>query len=401
MSLDAKLLSNQDLQKPINREIKQQLSFEELLETYDAQPLQKGQFVEGEILQIDDNVILANVDSKRTAVVPRQDIEKMEEDELAQLSVGDEVILYVLHTPVGDEELLVSLNRGLEQQDWINATEYEANEELLELEVIGHNRGGLLVQFGHLQGFVPRSQVPHLQHAHSEDMVASRKAKLVGKELPLKVIEVDRHRRRLILSAKKAQKELRQQRLQELKAKEGETITGRITSLVKFGAFVDLNGVEGLIHISEIAHQKVTKPEEFLTPGEMVDISVLSVDIEQERVSLSRKALLPSPWDQFAEEHTAGDLVEGVVTNVTDFGAFLAITEGIEGLLHVSEMRGTQDFSAQDLLYPGDVVLVRILDIQPQRQRLGLSQHRIGKVEEMQWIWQRQQAAAPLDEEEE
>jgi small subunit ribosomal protein S1 len=369
-------------------------SFADLLEKYEPEPMRQGQYVQGEILQMDDNVILADVAAKRTAVVPPQDIERIEDDDLAQLSVGDEVTLYVLHTPEGDEDLLVSLNKGLEQQDWLDAKEYLSSEDLLELEVIGHNKGGLLVSFGHLRGFVPTSHVPQLQYVHNQHKLASQKAKLLGKELPLKVIEVDRRRRRLVLSAKKAQKELRQQLLLALKLKEGEIITGRVTGLVNFGAFVDLDGIEGLIHISEIAWQKVEDPAEFLTPGEEVEVLIQSVDLERERISLSRKALQPSPWELFAQTHAAGDLAEGVVTGVVDFGAFVLINDDIEGLIHISEMRGTRDFAPQDILTPGDTVLVRILKIQPQQQRLALSQRRVSQQEETDWIWQRQQAAA-------
>jgi small subunit ribosomal protein S1 len=243
--------------------------------------------------------------------------------------------------------------------------------------------------------------VPQLQHVHDQRQLASQKAKLVGEELPLKVIEVDRRRQRLVLSAKKAQKEHRQERLLVLKEQEGETITGRITNLVKFGAFVDLGGIEGLIHISEIAWQKVDDPAEFLTPGEEIDVLIRTVDIERERVSLSRKALLPGPWELFTQNYAVGALVEGVVTNVADFGAFVLVAEGIEGLVHISEMRGTQDFAPQDVLFPGDTVLGRILKIQPERQRLALSQRRVSQTEEMEWVWERQQAALRLEDEEE
>lgn len=391
----------QEIQTPANNNNKRNTSFAELLEEYEPELLRQGQYVQGEILQIEDNIILADVAAKRTAVVPPQDIEQIEEDDLAQLSVGDEVTLYVIRTPEGGEDLLVSLNKGLEQQDWIEAKEYLANEDLLELEVIGHNKGGLLVVFGHLRGFVPTSHVPQLQHLHNQRMLASKKNKLIGEELSLKVIEVDRRRQRLVLSARKAQKELREQRLLELKLKEGETITGRVTNLVKFGAFVDLGGVEGLIHISEIAWQKVDKAAEYLSPGEEVELLIQSVDVDRERISLSRKALLPSPWELFAENHAAGELVEAVVTNVVDFGAFAYVADGVEGLVHVSEMRGTRDFAPQDVLFPGDTILVRILKIQPEKQRLALSQRRVSQEEETEWIWQRQQTSALAGDEEE
>ncbi len=402
MYIDNKLESlNQDEQRPQNGDINHEASFAELLEQYDPAPLQQGQYIEGEILRIDKNVILADVDAKRTAVIPPQDLERLEEDELAKLSVGDEVTLYVLRTPEGDEDLLVSLNKGLEQKDWLNAKEYMENEELLNLEVVGFNKGGLMVAFEHLRGFVPTSHVPQLQNIYNQSQLASIKTGLVGEELPLKVIEVDRERRRLVMSGKKAQKEVRQQRLLELKLKVGETITGTIINLVHFGAFVDLDGVEGLIHISEIAWQKVEKPSDYLSPSEVVEVVIQSVDIEQERVGLSRKALLPSPWDSFAQTHTAGSLIEGVVTSVVDFGAFVTVAEGIEGLIHVSEIVGTQDFAPQDVLMPGDTLLLRILKIQPEKQRLSLSQRQVSHNEEMEWIWQKEQAATLSEDEEE
>lgn len=380
-----------DRQADDDEESVQEVTFSELLDDYELEPLYKGQFVEGEILHIGENVIMADVDAKRTAVIPPQEIEKIEEDELGKLSVGDEVPLYVIRTPVGDEDLIVSLNKGMAQKDWENAREHLANGDPLELEVVGHNKGGLLVAFGRLRGFVPTSHVLQLQHVYNKEELVTRKAELVGEELLLKVIEVDRQRRRLILSAKKAQKEIRQKRLSELKQMEGEKISGRITNLVDFGAFVDLNGVEGLIHISEIAWERVEDPAEYLTEGETVDILIQSVDIDRERVSLSRKLLLPNPWDLFSQTHAEGDLVEGTVTNVVDFGAFVRVATGVEGLVHVSEIDGTQGSAAQDILYTGDRLLLRILDIEPEEQRLALSLQQVSSTEEVEWISKRQE----------
>jgi small subunit ribosomal protein S1 len=379
----------------------QEPSFAELLEEYEPEPMRQGQYVTGTILQKSQNVILADVDAKRTAIVPPQDVVLIDEEELAQLTVGDEVVLYVLSTPKGDDELLVSLNKGFEQRDWLRAESHLDTEESLELKIIGFNKGGLLVSFGHLRGFVPASHVPQLQNIRGPYELQARKAELVGEELRLNVIEADSKRRRLILSAKKAQKERRRQRLEELQLKEGETISGTITNLVDFGAFIDLEGVEGLIHISEIAWEKVEDPGEYLTPGDEVEVEILSVDVDRARISLSRKAMLPSPWELFDQHHQIGDLLEGVVTSVADFGAFVLVDGDIEGLVHVSEMNGAQEFTPQDLLSPGDAILVRILDILPTQERLSLSQRRVSKDEEIQWIWQRQQVVNTLVEEEE
>ena len=373
--------------------------FEKLLESHTPKPLHRGQTVEGEIIKLENNLAIVDVGAKRDAIVPPEEMNEVDESFLESLDEGDIVFVYVIRTPVGDEDLLVSLEKGLREQDWGRATEYLDSQEVLDLKVIGENKGGLLVEFGRLQGFVPNSHVPRLQRLRSQGALAGQKAELVGEELLLKVIEVDRKRRRLVLSAKRAQKEVRQQRLEELKQQEGETVTGQITNLVNFGAFVDLGGVEGLIHVSEIAWQQVDAPAEWLTPGEEVEVAILSVDIERERISLSRKELLPNPWESFDQNHKEGDLVEGTVTNVVDFGAFLLVEEGIEGLLHVSEMRGTQDFAPQDILYPDDHVLVRILQIDPDRQRLSLSQRRVRQHEEIDWIRQRHMDASEEEEE--
>lgn len=392
---------NENNNSTANYEALQEPSFAELLEHYEPETMRRGQYVTGRILQKSQNIILADVDAKRTAVVPPQDIVQIDEDELARLSIGDEVVLFVISTPNGDEDLLVSLNKGLERQDWLKAEAYLTSEEPLELEIVGFNKGGLLVSFGHLRGFVPASHVPQLQNVRGPYELQARKSELVGENLLLKVIEADSKRRRLILSAKKAQKEIRQQRLLELALQEGKTIRGRITNLVDFGAFVDLQGIEGLIHISEISWQKVDDPADYLTLGEEVEMEIMAVDIDRERVSLSRKVLMPSPWEMFEQRHNIDDVVEGVVTSVADFGAFVLVEDAIEGLVHVSEMHQHQDFTPQDLLSPGDTILVRILNIQADQERLSLSQRRISKDEEIQWIWQRQQESALLAEDEE
>ena len=387
--------------QPTNGVPKHPATFAELLADYEPEPMHRGQYVTGKILRIDQNSILADVDAKRTAVVPPQDIAELAEDELQQLATGDEVTLYVLRTPVDNEELLVSLNKGLEYQDWLCAQEHLANKDLLTLKVVGHNKGGILVAFGHLQGFAPTSHVPELQNIYNPRQLASRKAKLVGQELPMQVIEVNQQDRRLVLSAKKAHQEQRKQRLLQLKRQEGELITGHVTNLVKFGAFVDLDGIEGLIHISEIAWEHVDDPAQYLKPGMEVNVLIKSVDMKKERISLSRKAVLESPWELFAQKHAPGETIEGVVTNVADFGAFVLVGEGIEGLIHTSEIRGMQGFEPQDVLASGDIVLARILRIEPERQRLALSQRRLSQHEEMEWIWQRGQSATTLNESQE
>ena len=363
------------------------VTFAALLDMYVPEPLRQGQMIEGQILRIDDNIIFADVGAKRTAIIPPNDLEQVETKILDSLSVGDEVLLYVLRTPRGDEDLLVSLQRGLQQQDWRRAQESMDVDEMLQLKVVSHNKGGILVEFGHLQGFVPNSHHPEIFRQRDARQQASLKSQLVGETLPVKIIEIDRERKRLVMSMKEAQKELRQQRLQELKP--GEKITGTVISLVNFGAFVDVGGVDGLIHISNLSWRQVQNPAEVISVGDEVQVLIEDVDISRERVSLSRKACLPNPWQTFAQNHILGELLEGVVTNVTDFGAFVLLAADLEGLVHISEMRVPEGSHPRDVLKTGDVVLVRLVDVEPEDGRIRLSQRRVTAVEEVEWMARR------------
>lgn len=375
--------------------------FKELLDTHNPTPMRRGQIVEGEIIHLDENMAIVDVGAKRDAIVTPEEMDEVDEEFLDSLNEGDNVHVYVTRTPFGDEDLLVSIQKGLRERDWTRAEEYLDNQEVVELKVIGKNKGGLLVEFGQLQGFVPNSHVPRLASVFDRQERKKTKSDMINSTVSAKVMEIDRSRRRLILSAKEAREERRQKRFAELKEMEGETVTGRVTNLVDFGAFIDLDGAEGLLHISEIAWEKVDNPSDWLNPGDEIEILIKSVDEERERISLSRKELLPSPWNVFDDTHEEGDLVEGVVTNVVDFGAFVHVDDGIEGLIHVSEINGMQDFLPKDILTPGDTILVRILDIQPERQRLALSQRRVGQEEEMEWIWGREQQMSMNEDEEE
>ena len=373
--------------------------FAELLDTYEPVLPQRGQYITGTVLSVEDNMILADVGAKRTAIVPPQEIARLDEVQLASIKAGDEVMLYVTRTPSGEDELQVSLERGLQYQDWQQAMALLESEETVDLTVVGHNSGGILVQFERLQGFIPNSHLPEIQHLHNKQAQSTAKSKMVGSVLPVKALEVNSQRKRLVFSARAAMPERRQQRLQELLEMEGEIVTGTVANLVDYGAFVALEGAEGLLHISEIAWHQVRKPSDVLQTGEEIKVKILSVDVDRERVSLSRKALLPNPWQQFAADHKVGDLLEVTVTNVADFGAFAVIQEGIEGLIHISEMYVAHDTKPADVISPGDTVLVRIVRLEPDRERIGLSQRQVSETEELEWTWQKSQAVAAAAEE--
>ena len=344
--------------------------FDKLLDDFGAERPRRGRLMEGEILQIEEDVILMDVGSKRDAVVPRREVDKLNDEQLDNLRVGDQLPIYVLRTPVGDEQLLVSIDRGLELEDWQRAKSYLSSEELLELEVTDQNRGGLTVKFGKIRGFVPNTHIPGLNQGVRPKDFESLKRKKIGTKIFLKVIEADRKRRRLVLSGRAVEKEIRQQRLQELIP--GQVVQGRVVHLVEYGAFVDLGGVDGLIHISELEWHHVNHPSEVFDKGDEIEVMVKEVDADRERIGLSRKALLPSPWDIVKRKYQVGDHVEGDVTNVRQFGAFVMLPEGIEGLIHESEMGIIGPGYPQDVISSGDHVQVQVLDIDLNRKRMSL-----------------------------
>jgi len=255
---------------------------------------------------------------------------------------------------------------------WTRAEASYANGEILELRVIGYNRGGLLVDLGDVRGFVPASQLSHLPRQLSEEERVNALARYTDTILRLKVIEFDRANNRLILSERVANPPLSRadQLLNEIQPH--QTRRGTVRNVTHFGAFIDLGGVEGLIHVSELSWQYVAHPSQVLTPGQQLDVYVIEVDREQKRIACSIKRLTPNPWSQIANKLKPGDWVEGVVTSVVAFGAFVRV-EGVEGLLHVSELAGKDFTHPRDLLQEGQTLRVRVLELDPNAQRLKLS----------------------------
>lgn len=370
--------------------------FKQLLDEYGYESPRRGELLEGEVLSVDDDSILVDVGAKRDAVVPRKDLSRLEEEELGKIERGDRVPVRVMRAPDRiNDRLLVSLSRGLEKEDWDKAQELLDSGDVIELEIVGMNKGGLLAEFGRLRGFIPNSHTPGMIPGADRQKKIEIKREIIGDTIALTVLEVNRRRKRLILSGKIAEQKERKKRLEELQV--GQTVKGTVTNIVDFGAFIDLGAVDGLLHISEIAWHEVDDPGDELSVGEEIEVMVQNVDVERERVSLSRKALLPSPWDTLTERYNVGDLVEGRVTNVTDFGAFVELEDGLEGLIHKSEM-GVVGFGSPEVsLHPNDTVLVRIIDLDPENKRIGLSTSRVTYEEELAWMEKRREAEADAE----
>jgi small subunit ribosomal protein S1 len=359
-------------------------SFEKMLEDYEHVRPHRGQTVQGEVLALTEDTILLDVGAKRDAVVLTRELADLDETLIEDLSIGDQLPVYVTNTSGYDDELLVSIEKGLEQQDWERAEIYLANEEILELEIIGYNKGGLLVAFGRLDGFVPNSMIPGMPRGLGKNEKNSTKAKMIGTSLQVRLIEVDQSRKRLVLSGSAAAEVRRQERLEELEV--GELITGIVSNVVDFGVFVDLDGVDGLIHRSRLSWEKFDHPSDVLQPGEEVEVLIKEVDIERERVSLDRRALLPGPWDEFAKQYQPGDSLEGEVVSVRDFGAFVKLTDDVTGLLHVSELLPGVSHEPEKVLNPGDTILVRIIDIDTEQERVSLSMRRLPEDDIANWV---------------
>jgi len=233
--------------------------FEQLLSEYDYRAPRRGQILSGQIIRIAEDAILVDIGLKRDAVVPSREISLLDEEYLQKLQVGDEVVVYVLRPPAGDHDLLVSLSKGLEHESWSRAETYLEAGMILELEVSGFNKGGVLVDFENLRGFVPASQIPELRHAGDRQRLQQVKQNLVGTQMAVKVIEVDRQRNRLVFSALAAEEERRKKRLQELEP--GQIVLrAKVASVVDFGIFVDLDGVDGLVHVSQLDWKMVKHP---------------------------------------------------------------------------------------------------------------------------------------------
>lgn len=355
-----------------------------MLEEYESVRPHRGQIVQGKVLELNDDSVLLDVGAKRDAVVPTRELANLDETLFEDLSIGDQLPVFITNTSSYDDELLVSIERGLEQQDWEQAQEYLESGDILDLKIIGYNKGGLLVKFGRLEGFVPNSMVPGLPRGLTRNDRQTLKAKMIGDSLQAKVIEVNQPRKRFILSGRAQESLRRKERLEELE--EGERITGTVSNVVDFGVFVNLDGVDGLIHRSRLSWEDFEHPSDVLKPGEEVEVLVKDVDIERERISLDRRALLPGPWDDFAQDHKDGDILEGEVVSVRDFGAFIKLTDEITGLLHVSELLPGVSHDPKKVLNPGDEVLVRIIEIEPEQERVSLSMRRLPQDDIANWV---------------
>lgn len=351
----------------------------------------QGEIRKGIIASITPGQILVSVGTKSEGIITGKEYELIPSDELANLKVGDEISVYVVNPEDQNGNLVLSYMRAREEESWQEVEALQASKQATHSTILGYNKGGLIVPIGGLRGFVPASQISLTRRAGvTGDTPEQRWGKMIGQEIDVCVIEVDRERRRLILSERQASTETREsvkeRVLEELK--EGEVYLGRITSLADFGVFVNVNGADGLVHMSEISWERIQHPSEILKVGQEVKVKVINIDHEKKRIGLSIRQLQSDPWDQKAAQFQVGQLIEGTITRLTKFGAFARLAEDIEGLIHISEIIERRIEHPKEVLKEGDICTLRIIKIDPSVHRIGLSLRRVDSMAYADMDWQ-------------
>ena len=376
----------------------EELDFAAMLEASFAEEVpERGDIVTGSIVAIDEQGLIVGIEGmKRDGIVQRKDLERMSAD-INSYNIGDDIDVMIVRMEDDDGNLVLSVSQAQQTEDWKKAEELLANDEVWDGMVSDANRGGLIVQFGNLRGFVPASHVLDLPRGLNEDERKMRMQRLVGTSISLKVIEVNRKRRRLVFSQRDAQRDSRDARKEVLldQLHEGEVRKGVVSGLRDFGAFVDLGGADGLIHISELAWHRVNHPREVLKVGDEVQVYILRLDAEGKRIGLSLKRLQENPWSVVDELYHVGQLVEGIVSRVAQFGAFVSLDPGIEALLHTSQIADPVPEDPSLVVHEGQRLLMRVISIEADKQRLGLSLKEVTDEEKQR----AQQAKAELDAE--
>ncbi len=341
---------------------------------------QAGEIRTGTVASITPSEILVSIGAKSEGIVSGRELDQLTAEEREALKVGEEVHVYVLNPEDDRGNVVLSLKRAQEQISWDNVERMMANDEVVESKILGFNKGGLIAGVEGLRGFVPSSQISAMRRSQSTgDTPEQRWQKMIGQPITVRVIEVDRERRRLILSERAASTESRQSIKERVieELEEGKVYTGRVTSLANFGAFININGADGLVHLSELSWEHIDHPREVLEVGQEVKVKVINVDKEKKRIGLSVRALQEDPWRARVEKYSVGQLVEGVITRLTKFGAFARLEGDIEGLIHISEIAEHRIEHPKEVLKEGEVKSLRVIRIDPDQHRIGLSLRKV------------------------
>jgi small subunit ribosomal protein S1 len=341
---------------------------------------QTGEIRKGMIASIGQSQILVSIGAKSEGVINARELEQLTPEEREALKVGQEVNVYVINPEDQNGNVVLSFKRAQEQMSWENVEKMITDETVIDSKIIGFNKGGLIVGIGSLRGFVPSSQFSSTRRSQSTgDTPEQRWQKMVGQPISVRIIEVDRERRRLILSERAANTESRASMKDRVisELEEGKVYAGRVTSLADFGAFVNINGADGLVHLSELSWDRIQHPREILEVGQEVQVKVINIDREKKRIGLSMRALQDDPWRNRVEKFSVGQLVEGVITRLTKFGAFARLEGDIEGLIHISELSENRVEHPKEVLKEGETKTLRVIRIDTEQHRIGLSLRKV------------------------
>jgi small subunit ribosomal protein S1 len=341
---------------------------------------QTGEIRKGMIASISPSQILISIGAKSEGVVSGRELDQLTPGEIEALKVGQEIHVFVVNPEDSNGNVVLSLKRAQEQISWDDVEKLISDAVVIESKIIGFNKGGLIVAVEGLRGFVPSSQIGAARRSQISGETPEQKyQKMVGQPISVRVIEVDRERRRLIVSERAATTESRQSMKERVldELAEGEVYTGRVTSLANFGAFINVNGADGLVHLSELSWDHIDHPREVLEVGQEVKVKVINIDREKKRIGLSVRALQDDPWRSRIEKYSVGQLVEGKITRLTKFGAFARLDNDVEGLIHISEISDHRIEHPKEALHEGDVKTLRVIRIDADQHRIGLSLRKV------------------------
>ena len=358
------------------------LDMQQLLDEMEFKSLRRGEIVEGTVMRADPEGIYLDIGHKEEGFIPPNEMRTLESGQLEAINEGDPLIAFVIR-PDSQDGPILSIDKAKGEEGWRDLQKYMEADETIEGKIIGFNRGGCILEVANVQGFVPMSQLVTISHDNfnqsSEDAGdtedSSAGSEFVGSPLTVKVLEVNRSRNRAIFSERSAMREQREAQKAALieELHEGEIRKGRVTGISNFGAFVDLGGADGLIHISELSWGMVNSPEEIVNVGQELDVYVLRVDRDTMKIALSLRRMQPEPWDTIYDRYQVGDVVSATVTKLADFGAFARLEDSIEGLIHVTELTNAVVTHPREVVSEGDAIKVKILRIEIERKRLVIS----------------------------
>ena len=353
-----------------------ELTMADLLDEYlPSKILRRGEIIDGKVMSRKPEGMLVDIGYKSEGFIPTKEMRTLTGEASEELAVGEEIIAYVINPEGSEGSSILSIDRARGEQGWRILEKAMDNNESCKGVITGSNRGGTVVESEGVQGFIPLSQLVGPARELYVPGGEPPKEGFIGMEVEFKIIELNRRRNRAIFSeraALQAWKQIQKMRLvQELT--EGEIRRGRVAGISNFGAFVDLGGADGLIHISELSWEPVKSPDEIVTVGDEIDVFVLRVDRENLKIALSLRRLQPEPWDEIETKFSVGQTVTGTVTKLANFGAFARIDRGIEGLIHISELAHQVINHPRDVVNEGDELELKIIRIEPERRRLGLS----------------------------